>query len=319
LPAKQVLEELGERRLLIVSGKGGVGRTTVAALLGMALAEQGRRVLVGTTGHDDRLAWMCGADVLPDVPLRVGKGPWIQRLVPSTCVREYGAMVLGSARLARTVFDNAIVRRLLRAIPGLDDFAILGKVWHEACRAHSYDVVVFDGPATGHLRLELGVPHTIIDTAPEGPLAREAAALQASLEDPRQTGVVLVGLPEKWPLTELGELSKSLREEVGLRVAALVVNKTWASDLPELDPSRVADARVRSLFELVDEMGDRGRGQARIVEHWLDSPAGESGAEALLEIPFCPRGLDRPEELQELLRALRGDETFVPPLRAGTA
>jgi anion-transporting ArsA/GET3 family ATPase len=316
-----LFEDLGARRLLIISGKGGVGRTTVAALVGLALAKGGRRVLVSTTGHDDRLAWMLGSEALPDVPLNVAPNLWIQRLVPRTCVREYGAMILGSRRVAKTVFDNRIVRRLLGAIPGLDDFAILGKVWHEACRARSFDVVVFDGPATGHLRLELGVPHTIIDTVPEGPLAREAAALQASLEDSRQTGVVLVGLPERWPLTELGELSQSLREDIGLRVAGLVVNKTWPRDLPQIPLETLRDAKTKEFFSLISEMGNRGRQQAEVVEQWLESPAGRSGAEALIELPWWPQGIDRPRQLHALLDALDDELPSKPSVapRAETA
>src|SRR5512147_2710176 len=88
---RSVLSDLERRRLLIVSGKGGVGRTTVAALLGFALASKGRKVLVATTGHDDRLAWMLGGERLGDVPVEVAPGLEIQRLVPATCVEEYGA------------------------------------------------------------------------------------------------------------------------------------------------------------------------------------------------------------------------------------
>ncbi|MBC8071772.1 MAG: ArsA family ATPase, partial [Deltaproteobacteria bacterium] len=209
--AQSVFDELATRRFVIVSGKGGVGRTTIAALCGLSLADRGRRVLVATTGHDDRLAWMLGAPALGDAPVSVLPNLHVQRLLAPTCVREYGALVLRSSRLSKAVFDNRVISRLLRAIPGLDDFALVGKAWHDAFRGGDYDTVVFDGPATGHLLYSLGVPRAILQTIAPGPLTREADLMQNHFQDPRLTAAVLVGLPEQWPLTELGELGLALR------------------------------------------------------------------------------------------------------------
>ena len=138
-PPGAIFDRLAQRRLIVVSGKGGVGRTTLAALLGLAIAARGRRVLVTTTGHDDRLGWMLGAPSLPDRVHAVSERLHIQRLVPRVCLREYGAMVVRSERVSAAVFDNKIIRRLLQAIPGLDDFAVFGKAWHEAARGDAYD------------------------------------------------------------------------------------------------------------------------------------------------------------------------------------
>src|SRR5688572_10302474 len=103
--AASVFDELATRKLVILSGKGGVGRTTTAALVGLSLAARGRRVSIATTGHDDRLAWMLGADALAATPVQVAPGLSVQRLVPQQCVREYGAIVLRSARISGAVFD----------------------------------------------------------------------------------------------------------------------------------------------------------------------------------------------------------------------
>jgi anion-transporting ArsA/GET3 family ATPase len=303
LPA-ELFEQLGRRRLLIVSGKGGVGRTTVAVLLGSALAAKGRRVLIATTGHDDRLAWMLGAETLIDVPVEVAPNLAIQRLVPTTLAEEYGAMVTRSLRLSHAVFGNKVVRRLLRAIPGFDDFAVLGKVWHEAVRARSYDVVVFDGPASGHLRLVLGVPHAIAETVAEGPLTREALAISAALRDPAISQAVLVGLPEPWPLTELAELADALRDEIGLSIGALVVNKLWPRELPRLEPPARElddDGAIAGMFAAIARVGQRGDDQARVVAEWLRD-RDRSHAD-LLPVPWWPWGVDGPERVAELLDA----------------
>lgn len=299
-----VLDALAERRLLVVSGKGGTGRTTLSALFGLALARRGRRVLVATTGHDDRLAWMLGAQTLPSTPLEVESGLLIQRVEPRICVREYGALVLGSRRLSGAVLEHAIVDRLLGAIPGLYDFAVLGKVWHEAVRARSFDAVVFDGPATGHLRLVLGLPDAILDAIPAGPLVGEARDLRASLRDDETSTAVLVGLPERWPLTELGELGGVLREEIGIGIGALVINGCWPADLPALGP---APPELSPAVEVVDAIGRRGRAQADEVARWRVSPqAARCAPEHVLEVPWRPDGLQRPEALERLLDELEG-------------
>lgn len=297
----QLLAELERRRLLIVSGKGGVGRTTVAALLGSALAARGRKVLVATTGHDDRLAWMLGGERLEDRPTSVAPNLDIQRLVPETCVEEYGVLITNSQRLSHAVFGNKVVRRLLRAIPGLDDFAILGKVWHEAVRARSYDTILFDGPASGHLRLVLGVPQALLDTVSEGPLMSEAAAMRDSLQDPEVCEAVLVALPERWPLTELGELATALRRETGMGAGTLVVNKLWPKldAIPEPDgaPPALAD-----MLEVVTSMARSGREQREVVGAWLD----ERGHldEDLITVPWWPWGLDNPQALRDLMAVI---------------
>ncbi len=314
----EVFDALARRRLLIVSGKGGVGRTSVAALLGLALAARGKRTLVATTGHDDRLAWMlCGSDAtLPDVPQEVAPNLHVQRLVPQVALREYGALVLKSQMLSSAVFDNRVVRRLLKSLPGLDDFTILGKVWHEAVRTKSFDVVIFDGPATGHLRLNLGVPRAILSTIPAGPLVSEARLMQQALEDDSQVTSVLVGLPESWPLTELGELGAALRREVGISVGALVVNGM----LPEidLDPSLVAAAGAHSesiaeAVRVAADVGARARRQRESLVRWLEGPAARSCApERMMEVAWRGRGLVDPADMKGLHASLEAAPARAP-------
>jgi hypothetical protein len=303
-----VLEDLAERKLLVVSGKGGVGRTTVAALLGMVVARCGRRVLVATTGHDDRLAWMLGAARLDGTPAEVAPGLSIMRLLPAGCIREYGTLVLRSARISKAVFGNRLVRKLLGALPGVDDFAVLGKVWHEAARAGEYDTVVFDGPTTGHLRFTLGVPQALLEAIGQGPLTREAQLMLRTIEDPAQTSCLLVGLPEHWPLTELGELAAVLRDEVHASIGTIVVNAMWPTVVPGLDDlasEHETDAEVAVALEHVRKVAAIGRRHRDVIQEWLASEAAErSGAPSIIEIPWCFEGLQGGADMAAMLRQL---------------
>lgn len=304
----RVLEDLAQRKLLVVSGKGGVGRTTVAALLGMAVARRGRRVLVATTGHDDRLAWMLGAESLGERPVEIAPGLSIMRLLPAVCIREYGTLVLRSARISNAVFGNRLVRKLLGAVPGVDDFAVLGKVWHEAVRAGQYETVVFDGPTTGHLRFTLGVPQALLEAIGQGPLTREAQLMLRAIEDPAQTSCVLVGLPEQWPLTELGELAAALRDEVHASIGTIVVNAMWPIVVPGLDDlasEQEAEREVAAALAHVRRMAAIGRRHRDVVEEWLASEAANrSGAPSIIEIPWRFEGLQGAADMAAMLRQL---------------
>jgi hypothetical protein len=257
------------RQLLIVSGKGGVGRTTVAALLGLALARRGRKVLVATVGLDDRLAWMLGQPALRETAGPAAPNLYVQRVVPQRASASTARSSSTASASPTRSSTTAPMRRLMRTIPGLDDFAILGKVWHESVRAHSYDAIIFDGPATGHLRYTLGIPQAILRTLSVGPLPREARLMQDSLEDGNRVQAVLVGLPDRWPLSELGEMASALREELHVNIGAVVVNGLWPEGCPSSMHAPVSDPARRPR-----PRGHLGRRPARPAASARASPPG---------------------------------------------
>lgn len=302
------LAAVARRRLIIVSGKGGVGRTTLAALLARGLASGSRRVLVGTTGQDDRLARMMGLTELSSRPVEVSRGLFVQRFEPSVCLREYGALVSGSERLSRMVFDNGLVRRLMRAIPGLDDFSVLGKVWHEAVRARSYDHIVFDGPASGHLMLSLSVPGAILRAVPAGPLRQEAALVDAALRDSNQCCAVLVTLPEAWPLQEAEDLRARLGAEIGLHVGAIVINRSRMPAPPGAKtllngahPDPAVDRRLRAVRQVVDE----AQSQQERLRPWRQRWAQMPDAGVVTSVPSHWSAIQGAADLDALMTAVQ--------------
>ncbi len=222
---------LFDRQLLIVSGKGGVGRTTVAAALAVAARRAGKRVLLAQMDSPDRLSRLLGLarPVGPDV-VSVSPGLDALNMTPTSALHQYGLMVLRYETLYRALFDNKAVRGFLAAVPGLDAYAMLGKAWWHTTEAgprgetHRYDLVILDGPASGHVTTLLKIPRAILDALPKGPLSKDAQAMQTMFTDPRRSAFVIVTLAEDLPARETVDLARHVRDILLLPLGPLVVN-----------------------------------------------------------------------------------------------
>lgn len=222
------MSTLADKRFVVVTGKGGVGKTTMCAAEAMALAAKGRRVLVAMCNVKERLSVMLGAPPIGPEVIAVADNIWAVNIEPDKALHEYGVLVLHSRALARTLFDNKYVRSFLRAVPGMHEWSMLGKAWWHTTETRAdgtfkYDVVILDAPATGHGLDMLRVPKVILDVVPPGLLRRDAERAWALFRDPGACAIVLVTLPEEMPTTETIELAASLGE-LGLPIGRVVVN-----------------------------------------------------------------------------------------------
>lgn len=221
--------DLDGRRFLIVTGKGGVGKTTVAAAYATALASRGKRVLVTMCNAKERLSSMLGSDLIGTEVISVGANIWAVNMTPEIALEEYGMLALKSKTLYALLFDNKYVRVFFRAVPGMSEWAMLGKAWWHTTEtlpdgSPKYDVVILDAPATGHGLDMLRVPKVIVDVVPPGLLRRDAERAWKMFRDAKACGVVLVTLPEEMPTTETIELADALTRELGMTIARVVVN-----------------------------------------------------------------------------------------------
>lgn len=220
---------LENKRFLIVTGKGGVGKTTVCAAEALALAHKGKRVLVAMCNAKERLSTMLGSELVGPEVTPVAPNVWAVNMEPEVALEEYGMMMLRSRALYKLLFDNRYVRTFFRAVPGMQEWTMLGKAWWHTTElledgTHRFDVVILDAPATGHGLDMLRVPKVILDVVPAGLLRRDAERAWKLFQDPDNSAVVLVTLPEEMPTTETIELARALRTELNLPIGKVVVN-----------------------------------------------------------------------------------------------
>ena len=240
--------DLGDRRLVLVLGKGGVGRSTIAAALAGNHAARGKKTLLFETNANDRFGSYFDKPAVGTTVTELAPNLSAVNTNPAAALEEYGLMILKFKSVYEMVFENRITKAFLRAIPGLDDYAMLGKAWfhtEEEKRGRPlWDTVVFDLPASGHSVSMLRIPWVITETVPEGPLTRDARSIKQLLTDPQRTCAIIVTLAEEMPVNEAIELEQKL-SALGIVPQHVICNQIYPDHFPTGSPvTKVLDALV---------------------------------------------------------------------------
>ena len=298
------------RRFLFVTGKGGVGKTTVVAALADRFARQGKRVLVAETNAKEHLSTLFGRPSLPTQITELSPRLFGVLLDADLALKEYGTLVLKSERLVGALFDNKLVRGFFHGAPGLKEWAALGKAWYHSTELLSdgsprFDVVILDAPATGHGLDMLRVPKIIVELSPPGVLRTDAERAWAQFRDPAQSGVVVVTLPEEMPVNETLELCGALDSELGLPLSAIIINQV----VPEL----FGPGELGSLVALEEPTGT-GRAELALAAGIRRAERQRVQAESLarlkllgglqLTLPYLAEGISNTAALAKLGAAL---------------
>ncbi|MGH9124920.1 MAG: ArsA family ATPase [Acidimicrobiales bacterium] len=217
------------RKLIFVTGKGGVGKTAVTAALGLMAAERGLRVLVcevdakgnlpdfyetGPTSFDER-------ELLPNL--------WAMSMDTEASLKQYLSIQLKLGLVARVGPLARMFDFVATAAPGVKEIVTVGKLCWEVRERH-YDLVVVDAAPTGHIVGQLAAPQAINGLIQVGPVRQQTGWMLDILGDPKTTGAVIVTTPEEMPVNETIELQGRLRSETNVELAAVIVNRV----LPEL-------------------------------------------------------------------------------------
>jgi anion-transporting ArsA/GET3 family ATPase len=300
-----------DKRLIYVTGKGGVGKTTVAAALGLLAARQGKRTIVCEVAEQERISTTFG---IPKVGYEeTGVAPRLSAISmdPELAKEEWLRYQLPSGTLARVLGHSRIFQYLSAAAPGLNELVTIGKLWELAqlerkkAAASPYDLVIVDAPASGHGVAMLRAPLTYADVARVGPIRRQALRIHDFLVDPASTGVLVVALPEEMPVNETLDLGQRLRDELDMAIHAIVVNGLY--------PERFTGDEAHAMESLDGRpsAGARAALEAALAEHhWARSQRSQlrrlrrqAGA-AVATLPYLFEPELSPEDLEALSREL---------------
>ncbi len=279
-PTEHAGRGLLDRRLLFLLGKGGVGRSTLAAALGLTAAQQGRRAIVVEVSGRGDVPRLFGATAKAGVETQLGPGLWTIDVDPRQALEEYLRDQLPLRMLADLIGSSTTCGIVAAATPGLREMLTIGKIWELAQpqrRLHGadpYDVVIVDAPATGHGLALLEAPRTFASAAAAGPIAHQGRRIAATLRDRRLTALVAVATPERAAVDELvgirAALGGSLDAELANGVATARFTPRDADALREASADPKLAAPTRRAIEVALAAQARSRDQRSQIERLTD-------------------------------------------------
>jgi|SRR5215211_2714256 len=240
------MADLFDKRLLFVTGKGGVGKSTVALALGMAAASRGRRVIVCEVASQEHTSRVFRRSEVGFHEVEMADSLWTISIDPDRSLREYLVLQSPVRAMGELLSRSRIFTYMAAATPGLKELVTIGKIWELAQldrrvkKGREYDLVVVDAPATGHGIGFLQTPRTFAAIARMGPIRNQAEALDSFITDRRRTGAVIVCLPEEMPVNESELLERELSENVGVSVDRVYMNALYPERFSESDAERLA-------------------------------------------------------------------------------
>lgn len=243
------LQDILNKKLLIVSGKGGVGKTSIAAALGLIASRQGKKTLIAEVNAAERISHLFGTKPIGYQETPIAENLSSINIDPRSAFEEYILEQIHSKKIFHLIFENKFVRSFLDATPGLNELLEIGKIWALTERDQNpsgtgpkYDLVIVDAPATGHGLAFLDVPQVVTKAVRVGPLKTKAASIMELIQDKSKTLLLIATLAEEMPVNETLEMLAKAKKEVKVATGPVVVNALLPPTFPEGESLRVKQA-----------------------------------------------------------------------------
>jgi anion-transporting ArsA/GET3 family ATPase len=242
------MPDMFDKRLLFVTGKGGVGKSTIAAGLGLAAAQRGKRTIICEIGSQEHTSQLFRRGQVGFHEVELQEDLWAISIDPDESMREYVLLQLKVRAMRDLLFRSRVFTYLAAATPGLKELVTIGKIWELAQldrkvkKGRKYDLVIVDAPATGHGIGFLQTPRTFASIARVGPIHSQAQELDRFITDHDVTGTAIVSLPEEMPVNETALLEQELREEIGVAVDRVYMNALYPERFTEEEAAKMQSA-----------------------------------------------------------------------------
>jgi anion-transporting ArsA/GET3 family ATPase len=271
----EVAQFCSTSHVVIVAGKGGVGKTTVTAALAVAAVRAGSRVLVVEVEGKSGLPSMFDTPALSYDEVDLDAGIRARFLTPDAALVDY-LETHGMKRISKRLISSGALEVVANAVPGMKDILVLGKV-KSLSESRAADLIIVDAPAAGHAISFLLSPRGLLDAVRVGPINKQASDVVALLSDPARCQVMLVTLPEETPVSELIETAFAIEDRAGVALGPVIVNQCFEGPPPGLNgseavPRVLADAEACGRFVSEREANDLAhaiafRAQRHAVQH----------------------------------------------------
>ncbi|OVE81966.1 hypothetical protein BVY03_01570 [bacterium K02(2017)] len=302
-----MLENLFNKRLVLISGKGGVGKTSVCVLLALLAAKLKKNTLIVEMNSTGNITPIFNTSVSSQKEIPIA--PYISsiNLSPQVCFEEYVLKHIRLKTIYKTFFNNKFVSNFLNAVPGLNEILMLGKIYEleklqkKTLKSEpAYDLIIIDAPATGHNLSALEVPNILKSAIKIGPLHHHAASILDLLGNHDKTIFSLVTLAEEMPVNESFEYVATLKEKTNLNFGPLFIN----SVMPEIVAVKKNKNTPENLIDCWNYYQLTYK-RSLLNQYYIDDIHNKFPNLEKITLPFQFKDLDNVKDFSNLLSSLK--------------
>ncbi|MBX7147885.1 AAA family ATPase [bacterium] len=302
------LHNLLSKRLILISGKGGVGKTTIALALSLLAAKQGKNTLLVEMNSTERVAPYFGLSSIGHGEVALAPHLTGINLNPHQCFEEYVLMTVKFRGIFDLFINNKYVTHFLNAVPGFNELLMTGKIYDlerqklkKISAKQHYDLIIVDGLATGHGVSAFEVPQIVHDVVKVGPMRSQSENILNLLRDEDRTAFCAVTLPEEMAVVETGELLKTVKEKLKISLGPVFLNRFHQSPFTQSEAKKINPSDKNDAVKPFYLYSDLEMKRAALNEEHGEQLKKLAKGNDIIEVPFLFEPLTRYQDLMALV------------------